>query len=118
MTLKEDIETMYNDGVTINMMLKTLHIGYSRLYTIIDELKEEGRIVPRRTGQRKQRIIDRYNPKHYSYNNHTKHYYIRRKGVYYGIVKTVAQAEKFVELMEECNWDYSKRVEIKKEVML
>lgn len=117
MSLDEDIETMYNDGVTIKKMMRTLGVSYHQIYRVVVKLKAEGRAVSRSVGQKKQRIVDKDNPKHYSRNNLGTSFTIRYRQKYYGCVKTARQAERFVELMEECSWDYDKRDEVKKEVM-
>ena len=49
----------------------------------------------------------------YSYNNITKVFEIRKNNRYYGTVKTQKQAERFVELLKDNDWDYGKRWELK-----
>ena len=116
MTLKSDVERLYNDGVLVKNIMRELDLNDGKFYEIVRELKAENRLILRTVGQKKQNAY-KANPKNYYYNRYNDSFQIRRSGVYYGSVKTKSQAERFVELMKECNWDYDKRNEVKQRVV-
>lgn len=116
--LKQEVETLYNSGMLVKDIVRKLKINEAYFYKIVNELKSENRLILRRGGQRKQRIYDRNNPKYYSRNTYRDSYVVKYKRRYYASVKTRQQAERFVELMKECDWDYSKRLEVKRKVMM
>ena len=117
MTLEEEIETQYNNGTLVKDIMRNLNIHHGEFYRIVRKLKKENRLILRTRGQRKWGKQYRKTPKHYSWCHGSNHFQIRRNGVYYGCVKTQEQAERFVMLMEDCDWDYTRRKEIKQEVM-
>lgn len=117
MTLKSDVERLYNDGVLVKNIMRELDLNDSKFYEIVRELKAENRLILRTVGQKKWGNQYHKNPKHYSYCTLNGYFQIVYKRRYYGCVKTKRQAERFVELMKECDWDYDKRDEVKKMVL-
>ena len=116
MSLKSDVERLYNDGVLIKDIKKELGINDSKLYGVVNELKAENRLILRTVG-RKKRNAYKTNPKNYHHNRWSGTYKITYGGKYFGTVKTKEQAERFVELMKECDWDYGKRWIVKEMVL-
>ena len=56
--------------------------------------------------------------KNYSFDHSTQHFRIIKNGKYFACCKKKDQAEEMVRLFKECNWDYSKRDEIKNKVVI
>ena len=116
MSLEDEIERMYNEGVLIKDIKRELGINDNKLYSIVNELKAENRLILRTVGRKKQNAY-KTNPKNYHHNRWADTYKITYGGKYYGTVKTKEQAERFVELMKECDWDYGKRGIVKERVL-
>lgn len=117
MTLETEVERLYNEGVLVKDIMRTLNLHDGAFYAIVRKLKAEERLILRTPGQRKQVIYDHSNPKYYYRNDYGSSYTIRYNHRYYASVKTRKQAERYVELMKECNWDYTMKDEVKRKVM-
>lgn len=115
--LECEVERLYNEGVLVKDIMRTLNLHDGAFYAIVRKLKAEGRLILRTPGQRKWGNQYKTHPRYYSWNVHTQHFSIVYKHRYYGCVKTANQAERFVELMKECDWDYGMRDEVKRKVM-
>ena len=116
MSLKGDVERLYNSDMLVKNIIQELDVSEQTFYKILNELKREGRVIPRKQGQKKQNAY-RKNPRHYYMDRHCNSVKIVKDSRYYGCVHSIEQAERFVELMKECNWDYSKRNEVKQRVV-
>ena len=68
-------------------------------------------------GMKKERRYDPKQPKNYAFMRREKMFHVKHKGRYYGCFKKEKDAQKFVELMRECNWDKSKSKELKEKVL-
>jgi len=56
-------------------------------------------------------------PRYYSYNHHINRWTVTYKSRYYACFRKREQAECFVELMKECNWDKSRKDELRQKVL-
>ena len=113
---QDEIIRLYNAGIPIKEIMEIVKVSSTTFNKIIRKAKEEGRVTPRRKPYRKKPRV-RDNPKFYYRNRPNGGYCVAKRGVFYGYVRTARQAEEFVRRMKECDWDYDKRYEIKKEVM-
>lgn len=71
----------------------------------------------RNGGEKKTRQYTRRNPRHYTYVKNRKRFHVKRKGEYYACFKKEEHAQRYVELMRECNWDKNQRLTLKEKVM-
>ena len=114
---KDDFIKLYNDkNIPVKEIQKRLKLTLTQYRKIRKECIDEGllklRHPPYHTKKEKP-------PKYYYPANRSIHhesYDIHRKGVYYCICKTVAEAELTVKKLHECDWDKSQIERIKKEV--
>ena len=113
---EDELIQQYKEGVPVAEIRKNLSISAPTFNKMVQQFKKEGKIHPRRkTYHRKKN--KKPSPKYYQRQWNRSGFQIVRRGKYYGYVKTRRQAERFVELMKECDWDYEKRYEVKKKVM-
>ena len=109
---KQFINLYNNHSITTKEIRKILGLEYNEFYKYRKKLQKQGKIKPRnfkRTPKQKE------TPKYYCLNNCRTSYQIRKKGKYYGCCKTIKQAKRMVELLEENNWNINLRDEIKKQ---
>lgn len=116
---EEFIELYNNPNIAVNDIPNILGISKNNLKRLRNECKDEGliRLRPNRNKTAWERR--HFKPRYYHIFRHGNEisWTIKRKGVYYGMVHTVTQAKKMVELLKECNWNKSKAKEIKDFVM-
>lgn len=105
---------MYNNDVLIKDIEKELELTHSRYQRIFKKLRVMGLLKKRKRGNYRK---NKYVPKNYSFNHTSGSFDICKKGRYFGCVRTQRQAERMVELLRECGWDYSCRDEIKRRVL-
>ena len=55
--------------------------------------------------------------KNYSFDHSTGHFRISKGGKHFACCKRKEQAEEMVRLFKECDWDYSRKDEIKNKVI-
>jgi len=111
---------MYNAGVKVKTICKTLNITNSQYQNYRRRLQKRNQITLNRNpnaGQHKTLLRDRNNPKYYYWNRPARMWYIRYKNRYYACFKKETDAKKYVELMRECNWDYDQRWTLKRRVL-
>ncbi len=112
---EEEIIKLYNQGLLIKEISEKLNVSSPALSRVLKKLKSEGKIIPRdNRGKTKKK---KRTPKYYHRTHPNGGFCICKKRVHYGYVKTARQAERFVELLKECNWDKSQCQRIKEEVM-
>lgn len=113
---EEELIKLYKEGVPVSKIREILSISGPTFNKMVKQFKEEGKIIPRRkTYHRKKN--KKPSPKYYQRQWNRSGFQIVRRGKYYGYVKTRRQAERFVELMEECDWDMNMREEVKRRVI-
>ena len=115
MVCESEFIDSYNDwGISVRKIRQRLNISHEKFYEMRTKLVDEGKIEPRPFKRQKRQ---RHIPKHYSYSHASEDFKIWRNGIYYGCVKTIKQAKKFVELLEANNWNVELKDELKKEAM-
>ena len=113
---EDELIQQYRDGVPVAEIRENLSISSPTFNKMIQQFKKEGKITPRRKPYKLKKKAKR-KPKYYVKNQNRKGYNIMKGGQYYGYVLTKDQAERFVELMKECDWDRSQRHIVKKMVV-
>ena len=106
---------LYNNGVTAKTIMKKLGLTKSQYQNFKIRLKRRNEITLRNpnAGKKKQKHHSRLNPKNYYFNRGSDRWYVMHSGTYYACFFTEPQAQRFVELMRECDWDKSKREDLK-----
>ena len=115
---KEDgLIQQYRDGVPVAEIRKNLCISVPTFNKMIQQFKKEGKILPRRKPYNLKKKANKRKPKYYVKHQNRKGFNIIKGKKYFGYVNTRDQAERFVELMKECDWDMSMREEVKRRVV-
>ena len=110
--LKQQIIDLYNNSdLKVNQIIRKLNITPSQFYKIRKQIQPQLNQRPKG----KQRTTSTI--KNFSYNHTTNNYEIRKRGVYYGSVKTHRQAERLVELLEMVGWRKELAGELKKQTI-
>lgn len=109
----EFIQLYNNYDIPVRKIRRKLNLSHNDFYKLRTKLIQQGKIEPRPFKRQKRQ---KHQPKWYSYSHSTQDFKIWRNNKYYGSVKTLKQAQRFVELLNENNWDYSLRYELKKQV--
>ena len=111
---------MYNNkDIRVTDIKKQMNIGENTYTKLRKHCKDEGLIHPRTKPYKKKEWKPRY-----------WHHTVMKGIEYYNVVKRVdgevkhfatfkkaSQAERYVELMKECDWDFSQRDELKQQVL-
>lgn len=111
---QEFIKLCNNPNISLRIIRRRFGLKYNDFVKIRNRLIEEGKIQPR-TFRRKKNTPHKV--LNYSFCNTTQSYQIRKNGKYYGNFKTEKQAQRFVELLRENNWDYNLKEDLKKQVL-
>jgi len=114
---EDEVVQQYRDGVPVAEIRENLSIPSPTFNKMIRQFKKEGKIIPRRKPYKSKKKKEKRKPKYYVKNQNRKGFNIMKGGQYYGYVLTRDQAERFVELMKECDWDRSMREEVKRRVV-
>lgn len=110
-----EIIQLYNQGLPVQEIRAELGISSPSFNKVIKELKQEGKIRPRRRPYKK-RAKKKKKPKYYYRSSNRPGFNIVKNKRFYGYVRTAKEAELFVYLMAEYDWDYSKRYIVKQKV--
>ena len=110
-----EIIKLYNQGLPVQEIRAKLSISSPSFNKVIKELKETGRIKPRRRPY-KTRKKQKKKPKYYYRSSNRPGFNIVKNKRFYGYARTAKEAELFVYLMAEYDWDYSKRYIVKQKV--
>ena len=121
-TIQDDFLRMYFDeNYQVKDICEKLGISRSQFQNLRMRLVRQGvieQVRNNRTGRKK--VPARYskkNPKNYYYDKAHKMFHAKYREEYYGCFKTEDEVKRFVELMRECDWDKSRRHELKKKVL-
>lgn len=116
----EDFAQMYNDGVSRKVICEKLGISRTQFQNLRRRLTTWGEITEVRNpnaGEKKERRYDKLNPKNYFFCKSTKRFHVTYRNRYYSCFKEEEDAKKYVELMRECDWDKSRKKEIREMVL-
>lgn len=112
----QEITQLYNKGVKVADIRAELGISSPSFNKIIKQLKQEGKIRPRRRPYTPRATKQKREPKYYYRTSNRPGFNIIKNRKYYGYASTAKEAELFVYLMAEYDWDYSKRHIVKQKV--
>ena len=114
---------LYNDDyIPVTEIMDRLGLNQNTYRKLRRDAIEEELIEPRRT-KYKRKTSYKINPKYISKVHHGRFEYykvikrIDSKVVYFGYFKDIRQADRFVELLKENDWDRSKRKQLKEQVL-
>lgn len=111
---KEFINLYNNTTLPVRKIRVELGLSQYEYYKLRNHLKEFLHL--RRWSNKKK--TNNQDVKNYSYCNSVSSFQIRKKGKYYASVKTEKIAKRLVELLEENDWDYSLRDDLKKQAIM
>ena len=118
--IKDEFIRMYESGVKVKTICQELNISNSQYQNFRMRLNRRGELKVNRNpngGQKRVRQYDKFHPKNYHFNRNTKCFHVVRKNRFYAKFRNEDEAREFVRLMRECDWDYSKRLELKERVL-
>lgn len=116
---KEEFIILYNDPtIPVNSIPELLGISHNNMARLRKECQEEGRINLR-YNKSKKRWEKKNKPRYYQVYRRGEiiKWQIKRKGVYYGMVYNVKQAQEFVKKLKECNWNKNLAKKIREEII-
>ena len=116
-SVKDDFLTLYLDGVKVQDIQEKLNITKSQYMNFLRRLRRTGDITTIRNPHAGAKPAPKHDykkhPRYYSYNHHINRWTVTYKSRYYACFRKKEQAQCFVELMRECDWDKSKREDLK-----
>ena len=116
-SVKDDFLTLYLNGVKVQDIQEKLNITKSQYMNFLRRLRRTGDITTIRNPNAGPKPAPKHDykkhPRYYSYNHHIRRWTVTYKSKYYACFRKKEQAQCFVELMKECNWDKSKKDELK-----
>ena len=116
-SVKDDFITLYKNGVKIEDIQKKLGLTKSQYMKFFQRLRRDGDIKEIRNqnaGAKPEPCHHpKKNPHNYSYNHHTKRWVVTYKMKYFTCFRKKEQAQRFVDLMRDCDWDKSRKDELK-----
>ena len=120
-SVKDDFLTLYRDGVKVQDIQEKLNITKSQYMNFLRRLRRTGDITTIRNPNAGPKPAPAHHykkkPRYYSYNHHIRRWTVTYKSKYYACFRKKEQAVRFVELMKECNWDKSRKDELKWRVL-
>ena len=119
--IAEDFIRLYADEtVRVKDICDEFGISKSQYINLLQRLRRRGEITKVRNphaGRKKTRQYSKLHPKNYVYNRREKVFQVRRNGEYYACFKRESDAKRYVELMRECDWDKSRKDELRQRVL-
>jgi len=116
-SVKDDFLTLYRDGVKVQDIQERLGLTKSQYMNFLRRLRRTGDITTIRNPNAGPKPSPKHDykkhPRYYSYNHHINRWTVTYKSQYYACFRKKEQAVRFVELMRECNWDKSRKDELK-----
>ena len=116
--IKDEFLKMYLDGVKVNDIKARLGLTHAQYLNYLKRLRRSGEVKQVRAPWAGARKPPRTPPRNYTFNKGNNHFIVSYKETYYTCFKKERQAQRFVELMRECNWDKSRTDEFKKKVKM
>lgn len=114
---------LYNDDyIPVTEIMDRLGLNMNTYRKLRRDAIEEDLVIPRRA-KYKRKTSYKINPKYISKERRGRFEYykvinrIDSKVIYYGYFKDYRQAERMVELLVECDWDVTRRHELKEQVL-
>ena len=114
-----------NHKIPVSEIRERLNLSQNKHYRLLAYCREHGLVKPRykynkwdKRPKNEKKSIKNYTivkDKHHRYYAVRK--FIKDKEYHFATFKKEEQAQRMVELLRECNWDYSKRYELKEQVL-
>lgn len=121
--LLPEFSELYNDDyIPVTEIMDRLGLNQNSYRKLRRDAIEEELVQPRRT-KYKRKTSYKINPKYISKERrgHFEFYKVVKridsKVIYFGYFKDYRQAERMVELLVECDWDVTRRQELKEQVL-
>ena len=111
--IKDEFLRMYLDGVKVNDIKARFGLTHAQYLNYLKRLRRSGEVKQVRAPWAGARKPPRQAPRNYTYNKGNNHFIVTYKETYYTCFKKERQAQRFVELMRECDWDKSRTDEFK-----
>ena len=118
--VKDEYLRLYYDDVPMKEIMGRLNLTESQYLGFHRRLVRSGDIIGNRShGKYKRQVIkaSKCNPKYYYWSHSNCKWYVTYRNKFYASFHKKSQAEEFVELMKQNNWDFNKREELKESVL-
>ena len=112
-TIKDEFLRMYLDGVKGNDIKARVGLTHAQYLNYLKRLRRSGEVKEVRAPWAGARKPPRQAPRNYTFNKGNNHFIVTYKETYYTCFKRECEAQRFVELMRECDWDKSRTDEFK-----
>ena len=116
--IKDEFLKMYLEGVKVNDIKARLGLTHAQYLNYLKRLRRSGEVKQVRAPWAGARKPPRTPPRNYTFNKGNNHFIVTYKETYYTCFKKERQAQRFVELMRECNWDKERTDEFKRKVKM
>ena len=125
--LADEYARLYNNHkIPVKEIQERMNLSQNKHYRLLAYCREHRMVKPRykynKWDKRQENIVEKsvknytiVKDKHYRYYAVRK--FIKDKEYHFATFKKEEQAQRMVELLKECNWDYSKRYELKEQVL-
>ena len=115
--IKDEFLRMYLDGVKVNDIKKKFGLTHAQYLNYLKRLRRSGEVKQVRAPWAGARKPPRQAPRNYTFNKGNNHFIVTYKETYYTCFKKERQAQRFVELMRECDLDMSCKDELRQRVL-
>lgn len=124
--LADEYAKLYNNHkIPVSEIRERFNLSQNKHYKLLKYCREHGMVKLRykynkwdKRPKKEKKIIKNYtivNDKHYRYYAVRK--FIKDKKYHFATFKKEEQAQRMVELLKECNWDFDRRFELKERVL-
>ena len=123
--LADEYARLYNNHkIPVSEIRERLNLSQNKHYRLLAYCREHGLVKPRYKYNKWDKRREAKKPiKNYTIvkDKHYRYYAVRKfikdKEYHFATFKKEEQAQRMVELLKECNWDYNKRYELKEQVL-
>ena len=119
-SVREEYLRLYRADVPMREIMERLGLTESQYLGFHRRLVRSGDIIGNRShGKHKRQVIkaSKSAPKYYYWSHSNCKWYVTYRNKFYASFRKKSQAELFVELMKQNNWDFNKREELKESVL-
>lgn len=118
--VKDEYLRLYYEDVPMKEIMERLNLTESQYLGFHRRLVRSGDIIGNRSrGKHKRQVIkaSKSAPRYYYWSHSNCKWYVIYHSKFYASFRKKSQAELFVELMKQNNWDFNKREELKESVL-
>ena len=119
-SVREEYLRLYRADVPMREIMERLNLTESQYLGFHRRLVRSGDIIGNRSrGKHKRQVIkaSKCNPKYYYWSHSNCKWYVIYHSKFYASFRRECEEELFVELMKKCDWDFSRREELKESVL-